>query len=243
MAQGASFTARARTDARDWLMEADEPLAGLQLRSGGELPGVIASPALLELVRKSRVSGLRLARAIRARDDAEEVTAWVEVTPDEGGDGCRIGVSNWQAAPLPQEDPAEAAARRLAIVRQLAELSARLGTAQELLAVDATAVDLAPLLARMRNGLGSPWTDFVGLEGSPQQQPLHWRLLDEARVHVDGSQREWTAHLIPLGVPEPSSAGFELHLVADQPLDRPDAANARAKPTFSTAIGREIAPV
>jgi hypothetical protein len=61
-----AFTAHARTDARDWLVEADEPLAGLQLRSGGELPGMIASPALLELVRKSRLYGLRLARAIQA---------------------------------------------------------------------------------------------------------------------------------------------------------------------------------
>ena len=66
MTAGAPFTARARTDARDWLIEADEPLAGLQLRSGGELPGIIASPALLELVRKARLYGLRLARAIRA---------------------------------------------------------------------------------------------------------------------------------------------------------------------------------
>ena len=65
MAGSGPFTARARTDARDWLIEADEPLAGLQLRSGGELPGIIASPALLELVRKSRLYGLRLARAIR----------------------------------------------------------------------------------------------------------------------------------------------------------------------------------
>jgi signal transduction histidine kinase len=50
--------------------------------------------------------------------------------------------------------------------------------------------------------------------------------------------------LIPLGVPEPGSAGFELHLVAEQPLDHPvPAAVTPGKPIFSTAIGREIAPV
>ena len=43
---GGAFFARARTDGRDWLVEADEPLAGLQLRSGGELPGIVATPAL-----------------------------------------------------------------------------------------------------------------------------------------------------------------------------------------------------
>ena len=50
----ATFFARARTDGRDWLIEADEPLAGLQLRSGGELPGLVAPAAQLELVRKAR---------------------------------------------------------------------------------------------------------------------------------------------------------------------------------------------
>ena len=51
MAGTMHFVATARTDGRDWLVEADEPLAGLQLRSGGELPGIVATPALLELVR------------------------------------------------------------------------------------------------------------------------------------------------------------------------------------------------
>jgi signal transduction histidine kinase len=243
MAPGATFSARARTDARDWLVEADEPLAGLQLRGGGELPGIVASPALLELVRKSRVYGLRLAQAIRAQDDAEEVTAWVEVAPDEDGDGCTIGVTNWQATPLPPEQASEAAERRDAIVRHLAELTARLGTAQELLAVDARAEDLTGLLERMREGLGSPWTEFVGLPGNVLEQPLHWRLLDGATVTVEGSERGWNAYLIPLGTPEPGSAGFELHLVADRPLAAPAGPEAAAKPTFSTAIGREIAPV
>lgn len=45
-----SFVASGRTDDRDWLVQAEEPLAGLQLRSGGELPGLITAPALLELV-------------------------------------------------------------------------------------------------------------------------------------------------------------------------------------------------
>jgi hypothetical protein len=55
---GAAFLATARTDGRDWMIEADEPLASLQLRSGGELPGIVATPALLELVRKARRYGL-----------------------------------------------------------------------------------------------------------------------------------------------------------------------------------------
>lgn len=241
MAAGAPFTARARTDARDWLIEADEPLAGLQLRSGGELPGIIASPALLELVRKSRLYGLRLARAIRAQDAFEQVTAWVEVEPAEG-EGCTIGVSNWQTAPLPGEN-GEAAESRAAIARQLAELSARLGPGQELLAVDTEAAELQAVAERMREGLGKPWTDFVALEGNVHEQPLHWRLLDGTRLGLEGSVRHWRAHLVPLGRPGPGSAGFELHLVADEPLEDPAAAVERPRTTFGAGIGREIAPV
>jgi signal transduction histidine kinase len=245
MADRAPFTVRARTDARDWLIEADEPLAGLQLRSGGELPGVIASPALLELVRKSRLYGLRLARAIRAQDDREQVTAWVEVSPAEGGDGCTIGLGSWQSEPLPDADGAEAAQRRVGIARQLAELTARLGARQELLSVDSETAELAPLVARMRAGLGTPWTAFVELDGNAHEQPLHWRLLDGARLRLEGSTRHWKAHLLPLGLGEPGSAGFELHLVADEPPEEEaaPAVEERGRATFSTAIGREIAPV
>ncbi len=245
MTGSAPFTARARTDARDWLVEADEPLAGLQLRSGGELPGAIASPALLELVRKARLYGLRLARAIRAQDVSEQVTAWVEVMPDEDGEGCTIGLSNWQSEPLPDADGVEAEERRAGIARQLGELSARLGARQELLSVDTRAAELEPLVTRMRASLGLPWTEFVTLEGNVHEQPLHWRLLDGARLTLEGSTRHWKAHLVPLGRPEPGSAGFELHLVAEEPPEEEGAAAEAERPraTFSTAIGREIAPV
>jgi len=244
MAPGATFTARARTDTRDWLIEADEPLAGLQLRSGGELPGIIASPALLALVRKARHYGLRLAQPLRAQDDAEQITAWVEVAPDEDGAGCTINVASWQASPLSEGPDGAAAARRAAISRVASELSARLGPAQELLAVEARAPDLAALGERMAASIGKPWTDFITVENGDGAQPLHWHLLDGARVTVEGSERAWCAHLVPLGAPEPGSAGFELHLVADQPLPEPPAApELPPQATFSTAIGREIAPV
>jgi len=247
MTGSAPATARAKTDARDWLIEADEPLAGLQLRSGGELPGVIASPALLDLVRKARLYGLRLARAIRAQDDHEQVTAWVEVEPGASGEGCTIGVSNWHVSPLPNGDGdgAEAAERRTAIARQLAELWARLGPRQELLSVETDAAELEPLVERMRSAIGSPWTDFVEIEGNAHEQPLHWRLLDGARLRLEGSDRQWKAHLVPLGLPEPGSGGFELHLVAEEPSEprSSPATGDQLRPAFSTAIGREIAPV
>lgn len=240
MPVSASFLARARTDARDWLIEADEPLAGLQLRSGGELPGIIAAPALLEMVRKARVRGMRLARAFRAQDDHEQVTAWVEVTPETEGQGCTIGVSSWQSEPLVEDAAAENDARRGAIARQLAELAARLGPRQELISVDVTAPELQPLAHRMRAGIGTPWTDFVTIEGNVHRQPLHWRLLNGARVRLDGSDRHWKAHLLPLG--REGSSGFELCLVADEPF-ADSGTPAPAQNASSAAIGRDIAPV
>jgi len=245
MVRPSARTSRARTDERDWLVEADEALAGLQLRSGGDIPGIIASPALLELVRTARLFGLKLARSIRAQDNGEQVTAWIEVAPDANGQGCSVHASNWQSSPLRQEDGSEAERRGVALARQMAELSARLGSAQEVLAVDANAPDLEPLLEQMRQGLGSPWTDFVEFEtGAQHQQPLHWRLLDGARMTAPGSPRTWCAHLVPLGAPIPGSSGFELHLVAEEPLEpRGGGATAPTHRTFSTAVGREIAPV
>ena len=209
-----SYLATARTDGRDWLVEADEPLAGLQLRSGGELPGIVATPALLELVRKARRYGLKLARPIHAQDDRERVTAWVEIEPDAGGEGCRIGVANWQSAPLAHDDPATDEERRAAIERHVAELSARLGSGHEVLSVECDSEELAQLAGKLHDGIGRRWTELIDVEGAGEhRQPLHWRLLDGARVAVPGSPRHWRVVLLPLGQPEPGQAGFDLLLV------------------------------
>jgi hypothetical protein len=234
----------ARTDGRDWLVEADEPLAGLQLRSGGELPGIVATPALLELVRKARRYGLKLARAIRAQDDREQVTAWVEVEPEAGGEGCTISVANWQSTPLAAENPAQADERREAIERHAAELSARLGPDQQVIAVECDSEELSAVATSLREGLGRRWTDLVEVEGDGEhRQPLHWRLLDGARIVVPGSPRHWKAVLIPLGQPESGQAGFDLLFVADEPPPEPADTSPEPGTRFNAAMGREIAPV
>ena len=243
MASG-PYLARARSDAQDRLVTAEEPLAGMQLRSGGELPGTIATPALLELVRKARRFGLKLARPIQAQDEREIVTAWVEVTPDEDGEGgCDIGLANWQASPLPPEDLAASAKRRAEIDRELAELTARLDPQQGVLSADTSSPELEQTVNQMRAGIGRPWTDFVEVAGSHHHQPLHWRLLDGASVKLDGSSREWKASLLPLGGPEPGTAGFELYLTAEQPPASRQAPLPLQPRTASAAIGRDVAPV
>ncbi len=241
----AGFLARATCSADGRLVRADEPLAGLQMRCGGELPGVIAIPALLELVRKANRLGLQLAQPIHALDGDERITAWAEVAPDkDDGQGCEIRIASWQANTAPAENFSDISERHAVIDRHLAELSARLDTHQKVLAVEGRSPDVADLAARMARGTGHPWTDFVDIPGSTHRQPMHWRLLDGASVSFEGSKRHWKAALVPLGEPEPGSKGFELYLVADEP---PPAENeiryGKRTEDKSPLIGREIAPV
>ena len=242
MADGAQFVATARTDGRDWLIEAEEPFAGLQLRSGGELPGIVATPALLDLVRKVRRSGQTLIRTIEARDEREAVTASVEVALDEESGGCTIRLADWRAAPLPNEDPAAADARRAAIERHVAELTARLGPGQEVIAVECESEELAEVAERLRKGRGKRWTELVEVDGEAPSHGAHWRLLDGARIVIPGSRRKWKAVLLPLGEPAVSVSRFELLFVADEPPGAADDGQ-EVESLFRTAIGREIAPV
>lgn len=239
--------ARAASDAADRLVVAEEPLAGLQLRCGGELPGPIAIPALLEVVAKSRRYGLKLARRIAAQDGTEAISAWIEATPRaDGEEGCDIILRNWQAVPLPAEDPAAQLDRQAQIDRALAELTARLDAGQDLLSVHADAPDLQEAAAAMRGGIGRPWTDFVGIVRNGHEQPMHWRLLDGAEIAVAGSARTWRAHLFPQDVPGGAPVGFELCLTSDQPMVLVPSAPSvqRIVPAGSTGlVGRDIAPI
>lgn len=244
------FLASARSDSTDALIAAGEPLAALQRSCGGEIPGTIAIPALLELVRKARSFGLKLGRTIRATDGEDSISAWIEAQPDEDG-GCRITVLSWQTTTLPSEDAAGITAHQAAIERDLAELSARLDAQQNLLAVESDAPDLSDLAAAMRSGIGRPWTDFVTITGSTHQQPLHWRLLDGAAVTLDGSDRGWRVRLLPHEVPGSEPAGFELLLTAETPLPRrstnPAPLRLPDQPVMPIngpgLVGRDIAPV
>lgn len=247
MQPGGAWLARATCDGADTLTAADEPLAGLQLRCGGELPGRIAIPALLELVQRARALGLKLARRMDASDGQDAITAWIEVQPEPSG-GCTIGVLNWQATPLPAEDLAEASERRVAIDRTVAELIAVLDADQGVIAADAQAADLVGLAKAMQEGIGRPWTDFLTVTGSAHQQPLHWRLLDGAEVAVTGSARKWRATLVPKQDSAGAIHGFELCLTSDTVLPeappRPRPSSTPIMPSNEPGpVGRDIAPV
>ncbi|HEY6871065.1 MAG TPA: HAMP domain-containing sensor histidine kinase [Novosphingobium sp.] len=233
---------RARTDEADRLVAADEPLLGLQLRCGGEVPGQIAVPALREAVQKARAAGLRLARPLVAQDGTDSVTAWIEVEPAD--DGCQIELRHWRSRPVLNEDEEAVARRRIAAERHTAELHARLDARQAVLYAAAESPDLAALARAMDTGRGRPWTDFVAIAGSAHNQPLHWRLLDGAPVRVEGAERPWRATLVPVGLPGGEPAGFELYLSSDVPAAGDGLAEPRLDETIrARMIGREVAPV
>lgn len=238
--------ATALSDGDDRLVLAAEPLASLQLRCGGDLPGRIAIPALLEAVRKARRYQLKLGRDIRAHNGSDVISVWAEVQPRPQGDaGCEIRLSNWRAHPLPAADERGDAARKASIDRQVAEFSAVLDGQQQILAYECDAPDLADLCVKLSAAGSRRWTEFVSVRGLSHHQPLHWRLLDGAGIAIEGSQREWRAALHPKWNGQSDPSGFELLFVSDEPAPR--VADALPEEHTSTrkdlVIGAEVAPV
>lgn len=212
--------AYALTDARDRLLSADEQLAELQDRCGGDLPGTLAIPELLALVQQSRRMGLRIARNFSAFDGDALVSGFARIhpLPDADGGGCELLVDNWQRNALNPPGSREFAETIDAIDRATAEVSARLDARQRVQVLSALAPDAAVLQAAAMAGAGVIWSDLVELAGIGHQQPLHWRLLDGATCQFAGSQRHWRIRLIPLGADVHAPSGFELLLIANEAL-------------------------
>lgn len=236
------------TDARDRLLSADAPLAELQERCGGDLPGTLAIPELLALVQQARRMGLRIARGFSAYDGDAEVSGFARIHPLAEGDGggCEVLVENWQRSAVTPPNPREFADRIDAIDRATAEVSARLDARQQVQVLSARARDAAALEAAARAAPGQVWSDLVELTGISHHQPLHWRLLDGAACRLPGSARNWRARLIPLGADLHNPQGFELLLIAEEPLaEAPPAVKASEAPETATTrlVGTALAPV
>ncbi|MCL9982031.1 MAG: HAMP domain-containing histidine kinase [Erythrobacter sp.] len=244
--------ARGLTDARDWLLNADEPLAELQARCGGRVPGPLAIPELLDLVRQGRRMGLRIAREFSAFDGEALVSGFARIHPAAADEdsrvsgGCEVLVENWQRSIPPAPDSRAFAERLDAIDRATAEVSARLDARQRVQVLSALAPDAMSLQQASYASPGQVWSDMVSLQGIAHHQPLHWRLLDGAACRLAGSQRHWRVRLIPLGADPQAPAGFELLLIADEPLTA-DVAGAgigdSEEATPTRLIGSALTPV
>ncbi|HQS96027.1 MAG: hypothetical protein B7X90_01670 [Novosphingobium sp. 17-62-19] len=231
---------RARADAADRLVEADEALAALQMRIGGSYPGVIAIPALLALVRKVRAESLALTAMIAVEDEGQPLSFRATVTPDDRS--THIAITEWHLAASAWATDGSGQ-DEIALLRQLAEAHVVLDAEQRVISGFVDGRDLQSLSMAVQQGFGRYWTDLVAVEGSNHHQPLHWRLLDDAVVRVEGSARRWNARLLPL-----RKGGFELLLVADTVLAEPEVeSSAPPPPVFSTPdwkglLGQNLAP-
>lgn len=225
------------------LVEAQEPLASLQLRCGGQLPGPVAVPDLREAVIQCLANGRAVSRGFSAFDGDERVEGWIELVPDEKTGGCFLGVSDWKATPYETESDPGYEQRRLDVDRTVAEIAARLDSSQAILAVDGQAADVVDTVRAMRSGVGRPWTEFVVFPGDSYHQPLHWRLLDGSLCKIAGSERSWSVHLVPLGIARDGRDGFELYLIPDRILAPVASEPVERSKGISQSIGRELAPV
>ncbi|MEM6584167.1 MAG: HAMP domain-containing sensor histidine kinase [Pseudomonadota bacterium] len=221
-----SLTARGITDDRDRLVTADDPLADLQKRCGGTLPGILAVPELLEIVQQGRRMGLKISREFSAFDGDTLVSGFVRVHPlglDEG-EGCEVLIENWQSRAAPEPNTRLIAQRVDMIDRACAEVVGRLDADQRVQIIQTSAADTASFESAITQNPRSVWSDHVTLEGMEPNRALHWRLLDGARCRIEGSNRPWRVRLLPIGGQSAAPNGFELFLVAAYPLDPHDSA-------------------
>ena len=237
---GTQYVARATTDAQDRVIEIDGPLASLNQMCGGELGSTLAVPELLSLVVKAREFGLRLSRQFEAIDGDKRITAWAEISPEAGeGGGCDIAVSNWTEEEFIPESSAQAELRKSEISRHLAECTARLDSRQRIFSIETDAADLVDFAKRAGEASGTVWTELVQLQALEPDRVDHWKELDGAQCRIPGSQRQWTAHLEPLGQNMSGKAGFVLHLCAAQPIGW----SAEAMGGETPSLGRDLTPV
>ncbi|WP_394727770.1 sensor histidine kinase [Altererythrobacter sp. GH1-8] len=216
----ALMAARGLTDGKGHLLSADGPLADLQRRCGGQIPGLIAVPELLDLVRQAAAMKLGLAREFCAYDGDQRVSGFVRINPrtdEELSDAAyEVLIENWIREAYDVDEGVQAQLSD-SIDRATAEFTARLDTQQRVQAFSAGSEDVCGLAAAIRAHPGQAWTQYVALEGVAHRQPLHWRLLDSVQCSVPGSHRTWNARLLPLGGGSANPSGFELLLVAQQP--------------------------
>ncbi|MGB3807979.1 MAG: HAMP domain-containing sensor histidine kinase [Erythrobacter sp.] len=237
------LTSRGITDAHDRLTKADELLAELQRQAGGTVPGTLAVPELLELVRHARQMDLKIARDFSAFDGHDIIRGFARIRPLQGseGGGCELLLENWQRMEETRSGSHDIAALLDASDRAAAEANGRLDARQHVQYLAADAPDTKALRDAIAAEPGGIWTRYVVVKDAPLQDPTHWRLVDSSRCTIPGSHRDWRVRLIPIGQSGDTPRAFEFLLIPDQPI-----ADARAYDAdgndHSRLMGSSLAP-
>jgi len=150
------------------------------------------------------------------------VHGFVSVVPEraDGQIGCEMSIQEWRQEEQVEEAETVLSHRLDAVDQMVAELSARLDLDLRVLSVISTAPDLEECVKAMERNKRGHWTEFVELVDADFSNPLHWRLIDGARVAVKGSQRAWRIRLLPRGGTAQEPDSFEMLLVSNTPIMR-----------------------
>ena len=231
--------AEGRVDAELRLTRATGVLGELQKRCGGAEGGPLAVPELRVLTRAALDHRKKLARSFDAFDGERRIQSFVELIPEEDGEGCGIKVLSWNATEAADEGAEQATRREQALLEAISEATIRLDPQQRVIDVQTAATDLQ----QFRDDLepGKTWTDAIAVAGGAAGHAFHWRLLDDAEFTVPGSDRTWKAHIRPLGTNEPGSAGFVVDMTSRDapPVDIEASETTAALP----ALGRDLSPI
>ena len=84
-------------DAEGRLIEADPPLATLQIEAGADIGGMLALPQLAHLASLVRQLGAPMSRAITAAGAEQDLDLWVIAEPE--GDRVHLRIERWAARP------------------------------------------------------------------------------------------------------------------------------------------------
>ena len=92
-----SRPARARLDADDRLLNADEWITALNRRAGGTEDRLVLAP-ILTIGRLARRLGVVIARPVRLADGETDLEAWLRAEPEAGG-AVRLTLADWRSRP------------------------------------------------------------------------------------------------------------------------------------------------
>jgi signal transduction histidine kinase len=93
-------TVSGRLDADGRLVEADPPLAALQVQAGGSTGGTLAVPQIAALARLAQRLGITVSRAAVAANGEADLDLWVRAAPE--GNEVALAITGWtQRAPRP----------------------------------------------------------------------------------------------------------------------------------------------